>query len=693
MAEPEANRVPRSNMTSRSPPWARTTDDTQNNIHRNQIAPPSYQDCTRESEPLDITQRIERRLAQYNASQNVFKRWLFEILSVTTSTCCIGAIIAILVSLGDAPLARWPFGLTVINVLSKIASAALILPISEAIGQLKWSWFHGKQSKDAFDFEIFDKASRGAWGSVLLLFRTRGRSLAALGALLTVLLLAIDTFFQQVTDLPERWTSRGEGLIPRAIRYEPEVVYAYQSNSGDMPIAQPNLDLRWALTPLFYDQNSTEHSGNRNGSRLDLPLSCPTSVCKWNPYQTLGVCSACTDITNLLTYACLPMRMDWIRSATGPSTEHTYQNGTACGYFLNATSTEPVLVSGYRLNDNSSSTYGETLLMRTIPLITNPDARSLYDGSINFRHIVNPILDALIFSAADGSESSVYRKDMPIAHECMLAWCVKTLRSTYSWGKYEEMVEEEHFETTKTPYPWHTVFHPEIDVTATDYFANVSIYPPNTSGDSLGFGLSNDTMMDTIFSFGEVFPSVITVESPGAKPFLKVRTSFIDRVMFRAFRYSPWLAPNNITQHMERIALAVTNVVRSDISSTESIKGQAFAPETYVEVKWAWLAFPLAMLIMCVVFLVATMVKTSRGGHEDIGVWKTSAMPTLIYSLPKECRERLTKNSSSQTMSGREPKNVKIRLMPNEGWRVSGQIYTSQTLQRRGDPRAPPGWV
>ena len=87
------------------------------------------------------------------------------------------------------------------KVLSKVASAALILPISEAIGQLKWTWFQGNESKEMIDFEIFDKASRGAWGSFLLLSRTRGRSLAALGAVLTLLLLATDTFFQQVIEL------------------------------------------------------------------------------------------------------------------------------------------------------------------------------------------------------------------------------------------------------------------------------------------------------------------------------------------------------------------------------------------------------------------------------------------------------------------------------------------------------------
>jgi hypothetical protein len=210
-------------------------------------------------------------------------------------------------------------------VLSKIASAALILPISEAIGQLKWSWFHGKESKDAFDFEIFDKASRGAWGSILLLFRTRGKSLAALGALLTIMLLAIDTFFQQVTDQPERWTPFGKGLVPRIVRYDPPVVWSWQSDyDGTMTVANP--EMRGALVPLYYEKSSTENP-KFTSSQLDIPVSCPTSRCTWAPYRTLGVCSACADISSLLTYACLPMRMDWIRNATGQGTEYTYQNG------------------------------------------------------------------------------------------------------------------------------------------------------------------------------------------------------------------------------------------------------------------------------------------------------------------------------------------------------------------------------
>ena len=38
----------------------------------------------------------------------------------------------------------------------------------QGLGQLKWAWF--KSSKSLVDFSVFDKASRGPWGSVLLLF-------------------------------------------------------------------------------------------------------------------------------------------------------------------------------------------------------------------------------------------------------------------------------------------------------------------------------------------------------------------------------------------------------------------------------------------------------------------------------------------------------------------------------------------
>ena len=245
-------------------------------------------------------------------------------------TATPGAIIGLLYYLHDQSLNKWPPGLTIITVLSKIASGALILPISEGIGQLKWTWFHGKKSRDVFDFEIFDKASRGALGSFMLLCRTKGRSLAALGALLTVLLLAIDTFFQQVTDLQERWILQGNSSIPRSIRYTPSDVLTYDSTYADTPLSTMNQDLKRALDPFMYDKNGTRPLLTEGGPQAEIPLVCPTSRCEWPAYQSLGVCSACEDVSHLLEYHCLNMKMDWIRNATGPGTEDTYSDGETC---------------------------------------------------------------------------------------------------------------------------------------------------------------------------------------------------------------------------------------------------------------------------------------------------------------------------------------------------------------------------
>ncbi|KAJ8113490.1 hypothetical protein OPT61_g4395 [Boeremia exigua] len=119
----------------------------------------SYQSSGGKKPSLDFTQRIERKLAEYNASNNIFKRWLLEIVSWTISALCMGAVVGIYFRINGRLMSDHETALDSASVLSKIASAALIVPTSEALGQLKWDWFHN--SNAVWDFEIFDKASRG----------------------------------------------------------------------------------------------------------------------------------------------------------------------------------------------------------------------------------------------------------------------------------------------------------------------------------------------------------------------------------------------------------------------------------------------------------------------------------------------------------------------------------------------------
>ncbi|KAJ5062649.1 hypothetical protein J3E74DRAFT_472889 [Bipolaris maydis] len=646
--------------------------------------PKIYQTTRDEKRQLDFLGRLEQKLAQYNASESIWKRWLFEIISVTTSAVCIGAIIGLLYHVNNKSLNVWAPALTVITILSKVASAALILPISEAIGQLKWTWFYGKKSRDAFDFEIFDKASRGVWGSIMLLCRTKGRSLAALGALLTILLLAIDTFFQQVTDLPERWKLEGESFIPRIAQYKPIVEFQFDDESAD-PLAVTNNELRRGIGPFFYDQNGTRPLAIGDATYAEIPLVCPTGRCEWPSYETLAVCSACEDVSHLLEYACLTTKMDWIRNAKGPNLNISTPRDTACGYFLNATSDDPVLMSGFRVSNLTDPVPGETLLMRTLPLVTNMFRQPLYgSATINFEHIQYRILDAIIVSSVDGTADSVYEKKRPVAQECMMTWCVKTLRSSYQDGDYREEVQGVFINTTKAEFPWLAKNDFASRSTYQEFQANIVIQPPSVTGNKTTFGVSNETFFDLAIILDEIFPSMITVAEPTAPKFIKIMTSRQDNAFWRSVTFSPWLAPNNVAAHLERMAQAITNVIRSDTDSNDLIPGISLARETYVVVQWGWLAFPLAMLILSIVFLVSTIRKTSSGGYEDLGTWKTSAMPALMYSLPKDIQEGVVSTTRSRVMRGKRASKVRIRLLPKQGWRVSGEVIAR--------PQPPPGF-
>jgi len=355
--------------------------------------------------------------------------------------------------------------------------------------------------------------------------------------------------------------------------------------------------------------------------------------------------------------------------------------GTACGYFLNATSENPVLMSGFRVGNSTSPSPGETLLMRTLPLVTNPSRKPLYGGSINFKHITYPLLDALIVSSADGTVDSVYKKMAPVAQECMLTWCVKTLRSSYTSGDYNEEVVETFINTTNAEWPWWTRDYPELKMTDTIYKANISLSPPSMESNPTSFGVSNNTFLNIVLIFDHVFPSSLTVSNATAPQFFKIRTAAVDEVFFRAVRFNPWLAPNNVTYHMERIARAMTNAIRSDTNTNKLVAGTAYLRETYVAVRWAWLTFPLVMLLLSIVFLVATMVKTSNQKYDDIGMWKSSAIPSLMYGLPKDMQGDFVASATSRHTFSRRSKKMRIRLQPKQGWRVSGQIYTPPTVQ------------
>ncbi|KAL7770150.1 hypothetical protein CFE70_000083 [Pyrenophora teres f. teres 0-1] len=653
------------------------------------IQPPTFEN--EKADPsANIAQRIEEKLWSYNSSGNVIERWLLEIVSWLISAVCMGAIIAVLVVLKDKPSSKWPFtnlGITLnafVSVLSRVAGAALLLPVAEALGQLKWSWFIRGDSKKMWDFEMFDNASRGPWGAFLLLIHTKGKTIAALGALVTIFALALDPFFQQVVSFPTRWTvQQTNSSIARIVRYEP--IYNIEYENG-IDLSAMDATILNVADPFFVN-NGTQPMPFGNGTRAEVPLSCPSSNCTWPSYESLAMCSQCVEMPTLLNFTCMFTRVDWTSKLTG--NKSSYPSANVCGYFVNSTSDNPILMSGYIVDEDGNKTE-DALLMRTLPLVTNPRRAPLWgDGSINFKNIRNPVVDFLVSGSA--SSADVYADKMPVVHECVLSWCVKTIQSSYYLGTYEEIITNVFVNDSQGLYPWSTYDIPEEMVTITDYVENITISAPQTGNDfpEYGWGLNNDTMLNTVTIFDRMFPAFTSTANDSDIPVFRWRTASYSTVRTLFPDFNPWLPPNNVTRHMERMANAITNAIRSS-DSGEMVFGQAFNDEVYVEVTWGWLSLPLCLLLVSFVFLVSTVIKsaTEKG---QVSIRKNSAIATLLYGLPDHYQKQLT-NSNSKGTPRTKAKELRVRLSATRGWRSSGNVFTPLT------PKAPtnlppPGWI
>jgi hypothetical protein len=97
-----------------------------------------------------------------------------------------------------------PYSLT--SIFSAVANSALLVPVVECLAQLKWIHFE-KEANTLDEFQAFDAASRGPWGSFVFFWKTRRspqNPLAYVGALIIVLALAFQPFIQQIIDIGVR---------------------------------------------------------------------------------------------------------------------------------------------------------------------------------------------------------------------------------------------------------------------------------------------------------------------------------------------------------------------------------------------------------------------------------------------------------------------------------------------------------
>ncbi|KAL4757787.1 DUF3176 domain-containing protein [Aspergillus foveolatus] len=132
------------------------------------------------------------------------REWLLESIS---SILALGLLIGIAIifwHMDNKPLSAWTGRVSLNATLSTLTTTyttALMHSVSTFISQFKWLHFK-KGRRKVSHLQIFDRESRGVWGSILFV-TTMPSNNATIGAYITILRLGFSSFTQQVVHIKQ----------------------------------------------------------------------------------------------------------------------------------------------------------------------------------------------------------------------------------------------------------------------------------------------------------------------------------------------------------------------------------------------------------------------------------------------------------------------------------------------------------
>ena len=126
----------------------------------------------------------------------------------------------------------------------------------------------------------------------------------------------------------------------------------------------------------------------------------------------------------------------------------------------------------------------------------------------------------------------------------------------------------------------------------------------------------------------------------------------------------------NFSRRIDNLATSMTNNIRQQNGSgITSFDGLAYKTETYVRVRWAWFAYPAAIVLISLVYLIGVIVETTRC---DVAIWKSSNLAlifhgkTLVLAKP----DRIFVNKASQMAEVAKEVDVELVQSDEEDWKL-----------------------
>ena len=92
---------------------------------------------------------------------------------------------------------------------------------------------------------------------------------------------------------------------------------------------------------------------------------------------------------------------------------------------------------------------------------------------------------------------------------------------------------------------------------------------------------------------------------------------------------SALISSNDLNETIRKLADSLTDTIRTGSNAT-TVEGQNLVSKTFIHVRWAWLALPLALMAIACVLLLAVAIKSHS---ERVAVWKDDPLALLFHRV------------------------------------------------------------
>ncbi|KAG5747852.1 hypothetical protein H9Q70_009466 [Fusarium xylarioides] len=634
-----------------------------------------------------------------NHQRNILLVWSLELGLLLLAAGLLGSIFAILGAYDTDELPDWSgkigAGITLnalVAVIATIFRATIAFVALEVLAQLKWDWIT-KTFRPVGDMQRYDDASRGAWGSFMLLpvvFKHQPQAIVAV--IVVVTSLAIGPVTQQAIQ-PYYCAQIAPGrlaTITVATELDDNRLY-YQERPSMWKL---HVGLEAAIQDAVVNPSQS--------ANIDDLFNCPSGNCTFHPYPdhpeqpdqdrvsyaSLGMCSRCEDISKLvkirvdrysqtdLHQAILSMD---VPSQGNESDRIEISSGTSSqsARYLESKITEDFWWADKALPRDFLNTARWSAANLTILAFSQQNCQNETDGSMS----------CPLVGGRDKAKGPV-AWDQPtgyIAAACILYPCIKHYSGTVRLGSLSERVVRstplrvqipkslEHSSgghaANQVPQGLSGVQYPcfvngtlytstnmtsESEKLPEDARQNVFIHPEGWENHSLHEAVDYRNVTaprECVVSLRHLF--IYSLRRSLSEAFNAYcrpegyQTKFVSCYTATEGSSLPMvsiLRPRStsietISESMNVMAMRLTTEFRragldAYGNSRPVVEGQGWENRSCLRVAWEWLVLPAVLLSMCIVSMGWLIISDllSRG---NVVVWKGSILPFLLnYKVP-----------------------------------------------------------